>query len=367
MEKINGNFGFGAMRLPQVDGKVDMEHTARMFDAFLEAGFNYFDTAHGYINGQSEMAIRQCLTSRYPRDRYLLTNKLTGMFFEKEEDIRPLFEEQLKACGVDYFDFYLMHSQDSRSYEKFKKCFAYEVAMQLKEEGKIRHMGISFHDKAAVLDKILTEYPQVEVVQIQLNYLDMDDPMVEARLCYEVCCKHGKPVIVMEPVKGGALARLPEEGKKVFAALGGGSDASYAIRFAASAKNVFMVLSGMSDLDMVKDNVSYMKDFVPLNQEELRAVKLVRDILRDQRTIPCTDCKYCTHVCPMGIAIPQLFSCYNSKKVFNAWTYAYYRRHVNGGADPQDCVGCGACEEICPQHLPIRSLLKDVAAEFAKK
>ncbi len=207
--EMRRKFGFGCMRLPMQGEKVDGQAMCAMVDAFLAAGFNYFDTAHGYLSGKSETALRECLTKRYPRSAYLLTDKLTGNFFEKEEDIRPFFESQLAACGVDYFDFYLMHAQNKDIYAKFKRCHAYEQGLQLKAEGKIRHFGISFHDTAEVLEQILTEYPQIEVVQIQLNYLDFEDPAVQSRRCYEVCCKHGKPVIVMEPVKGGSLVNLP--------------------------------------------------------------------------------------------------------------------------------------------------------------
>ena len=226
MELIKKNFGFGCMRLPMKDGEVDTEEFSRMVDTFLENGFNYFDTAHGYLGGKSETAVRTCLTSRYPRDRYILTNKLTNFFFQKQEDIRPFFESQLAACGVDYFDFYLMHAQGTDNLAYFKKHRAYETALELMAEGKFRHFGISFHDRAEVLEQILTEYPQIEVVQIQFNYVDYDDPAGESRKCYEVCQKYGKPVIVMEPVKGGNLANLPEDAKTILEELHGGSPAS---------------------------------------------------------------------------------------------------------------------------------------------
>lgn len=218
-EKVKKNFGFGCMRLPMKGGKVDEKEFSRMVDTYLEQGFNYFDTAHGYLGGESEKALKTCLTSRYDREKYILTDKLTVSFFNKQEDIRPFFEGQLKACGVDYFDFYLMHAQSAEIYKKFKKCRAYETALELKKEGKIRHFGISFHDRAEVLEQILKENPQVEVVQIQFNYVDYEDPAVESRKCYEVCRKYNKPVIVMEPVKGGNLVNLPEEAKQVFDAL----------------------------------------------------------------------------------------------------------------------------------------------------
>ena len=223
--EIQGKFGFGCMRLPMINGEVDMPQFCEMVDAFLASGLNYFDTAHGYLGGKSELALRDGLTSRYPRDKYILTNKLSTHFFTREDQIRPLFEQQLKACGVEYFDFYLMHAQDGAIYEKFKKCRAYETALELKAEGKIRHFGISFHDKADVLDRILTEYPEIEAVQMQFNYVDYEDPSVESRKVYEMAVKHGKPVIVMEPVKGGCLVKLPEEAQKVFDALHGGSNA----------------------------------------------------------------------------------------------------------------------------------------------
>lgn len=209
MQHIRKNFGFGCMRLPMDGENVNIPETKQMVDAFLDAGFNYFDTAHGYLQGKSETALRECLTSRYPRERYILTDKLTANFFKTEADIRPFFESQLAACGVEYFDFYLMHAQGAGNYPHFRECHAYETAFRLKAEGKVRHVGISFHDTAEVLEQILTDYPDIEVVQIQFNYLDYDDPAVQSRRCYEVCRKHGKPVIVMEPVKGGNLVNLP--------------------------------------------------------------------------------------------------------------------------------------------------------------
>ena len=268
MDKIKKNFGFGCMRFPMIGEKIDEAQVSQMVDYFLDQGFNYFDTAHGYIGERSELAVKNCLTSRYPRESYILTNKLTAAYFEKEEDIRPFFESQLERCGVDYFDFYLMHAQGMGNYPKFKECHAYETALTFKEEGKIRHFGISFHDRAEVLEQILTEYPQIEVVQIQFNYADFDDPAVQAGKCYEICRKHGKQVIVMEPVRGGSLANLPDDAKAVFEELHGGSPATYAIRYAAGFPGIMMVLSGMSSLEQMKENVSFMKDFRPLDGDE---------------------------------------------------------------------------------------------------
>lgn len=365
---VKKKLGFGGMRLPMKDDAVDKAAFSEMVDTFLGAGFNYFDTAHGYLNGKSEIALKDCLTSRYPRESYVLTNKLSTHHFTKEEEIRPLFENQLSLCGVDYFDFYLMHAQDAAIFEKYKKCRAYETALELLAEGKIRHFGISFHDKAAVLEKILTEYPQIEVVQIQFNYADYEDVSVESRKVYEVCRKFGKPVIIMEPVKGGTLANLPEEAAEIFRSLGGGSAASYAIRFAAGFPGVMSVLSGMGNMDMLRDNIGYMQDFQQLNAEERRAVDQVCAIFRSLDTVPCTACKYCTERCPMNIPIPDLFSCMNGVKTFKNWNPKYYYGvHTQFGGKAGDCIRCGLCEEICPQHLPIRDLLRDVAAEFEEK
>lgn len=367
MEKVKKNFGFGCMRLPMKDGEVDREETCRMVDAFLESGFNYFDTAHGYLDGKSELALKDCLTGRYPRDRYLLTNKLTNSFFQKQEDIRPFLESQLEACGVAYFDFYLMHAQNAEVFKYFKKCRAYETAFEMKAEGKIRHVGLSFHDRPEVLEQILTEYPQIEVVQIQFNYVDYDNPTVQSRACYEVCRKFGKPVIVMEPVKGGNLVNLPERAAEILRELHGGSLASYAIRFAAGFPGIRMVLSGMSSLAQMQDNISYMKNFVPLNKRELAAIEDIQEVFNGLHLIPCTACRYCTDGCPQHIAIPDLFATMNSKKLYKDWNADYYYGiHTGPGRRASDCLKCGKCEKACPQNLPIRQLLEDVAKEFEK-
>lgn len=368
MDGVKKNFGFGCMRLPMNGEDVDIAQMNEMVDTYLDNGFNYFDTAHGYLQGKSELALKECLTRRYARDKYILTNKLTNIYFKKEEDIRPFFENQLIWCGVDYFDYYLMHAQVAESFKFFKECNAYETAFALKAEGKVKHVGISFHDRAEVLEQILTEYPDTEVVQIQFNYADYEDPAVESRKCYEVCRKYNKPVLVMEPVKGGNLVNLPEDAKKILDDLHNGSPASFAIRFAAGFEGIEMVLSGMSSLEQMQDNISFMKEFEPLSEKELEAVSKVQEILHNMNLIPCTACRYCTDECPKNISIPDLFACMNTKNMYHDWNADYYYSevHTKNNGKASDCIKCGKCEKACPQHIQIRDLLAQVAKEFEK-
>lgn len=366
---VKKNFGFGCMRLPTNNGKVDYDEFKKMVDLYMSEGFNYFDTARVYLEGQSETAIGDCISERYPRNSFVLTDKLSTSLFDKEEEIIPLFNKQLQACKVDYFDVYLMHAQSKSIFEKYKKCHAYETAFQLKKEGKIKHVGISFHDTADVLEEILTEYPEIEVVQIQFNYVDYLDPAVQSKKVYEVCRKHDKPVIVMEPVKGGNLVNLPEKAKKVLEDLNGGSPASYAIRFSAGFDGIKMVLSGMSNIEQMQDNLSYMKNFKPLNQTELSAINKVCDIFHSMHFIPCTACRYCVDGCPKRISIPDLFSCMNAKQIYHDWNANYYYNEVytKNKGKASDCIKCGKCEKACPQHLQIRALLTSVAEIFEKQ
>ncbi len=359
-EKIKKNFGFGCMRLKMTDDKVDYDEFNRMIDAFIGAGFNYFDTAHGYINGKSEIAIGECLSARYNREDFVLANKLSAWCFEKEEDIVPLFESQLEICGVEYFDFYLFHCINRDTYPKYKACNAFEIVKKLKEQGKIKHIAMSFHDTADFLDKVLTEQPYVEAVQLQINYLDYDDPGVQSKACYDVAVKHGKKVIVMEPVKGGALVNLPDKAAQEFDKLNGGSYASYALRYAASFPEVFMVLSGMNTTEMMQDNINTFTDFVPLSEEEIAVTDRAREIIREVRQVPCTKCKYCTEVCPQNIQIPDIFEIYNS--VLAAKVSAKDAKPLLPKENtPADCIKCGKCEKNCPQNIEIRQHLEKIS------
>ncbi len=367
--EIHGNLGFGCMRLPMKPLGVDYNEFSRMADAFVDAGFNYFDTAHGYIMGMSETAIRDCVSKRIDRSRFLLANKLTDSYFNAQKDIRPFIEKQLKLCGVDYFDFYLMHAQNAKNYKKYTQCEAYETAYGFKKDGLIRHFGLSFHDKADVLDMILTEHPEVEFVQIQFNYLDYNDEGVESRKCYDVCAKHNKPVVVMEPVKGGSLVKLPKEADKVLRDLHGGSNASYAIRFAASFPQMNMVLSGMSDMAQMEDNIAAMRDFKPISEAENEAIAKVCAIMKKQNLIPCTSCRYCIeeNECPKRIRIPDMFSALNTHETFRDGKPKQYYDSVltvDGYGRASECIKCGKCEKVCPQHLPIRELLGNVVKAF---
>lgn len=366
--------GFGLMRLPRLnpndEGSIDLEQTKQMVDTFLQRGFTYFDTAWMYCAFKSENAVKDVLTSRHPRESYTLATKLHAAYIHSLDDRDAIFNTQREKTGVDYFDYYLLHDMGAEHYEIYKKydCFAWIA--EKKRQGLIKHMGFSFHDTAEVLDKILTEHPEMEFVQLQINYLDWDSEGVQSRKCYEVATKHGKPVIVMESVKGGTLAKLPAAAEKLLRqADPDASIPSWAVRFAAGLPNVKMVLSGMSSTEQLLDNTGFMQDFVPLTQQEQAVIAQVVDTINASIAIPCTGCAYCTEGCPMHIAIPKYFSLYNADlqelkdKDFTSQG-AYYDNLTLKFGKASDCIACGQCESVCPQHLPIIENLKRVAKQF---
>lgn len=365
--------GFGLMRLPQLNPdryeEVDIETTIKMADSFMENGFTYFDTAAPYHRGNSETAFREAVVKRYPRSSYTITDKLSLFMIQKKEEMQGFFDGQLERLGLDYIDYYWLHGLGEPTYRKAEEFQAFQFIQDLKAQGKVKHIGLSFHDKAALLDEILTNHPEMEYVQIQLNYLDWEDGAVESRKCYETAVKHHKPVIVMEPIKGGSLVNIPDEAKKLFTDIRPDlSIASWAVRFAATPDNVMMVLSGMSDEAQMEDNISYMKKFQPLNQKEQDAVMKAAEIIKNSIAIPCTACRYCIDDCPKKIAIPDYFSIYNNLKRFgakqNMVAGTYYGNLTQSHGKASDCLKCGKCEQRCPQHLPIRKYLADVAGEL---
>lgn len=363
-----GQLGFGFMRIPQTDGKVDIEKTIPIVDRYMALGGRYFDTARGYIDGDSEIGLRECVVKRYPREQFAIANKLSDPYFETEEDLAPFFETQLAAVGVDYFDYYLIHSITAKNYKKYTACNAFDFVKSLKAQGKVRHIGFSFHDSAALLEEVLTAHPEMEFVQIQFNYEDFEDPGIQSRLVYEVCAAHNKPVIVMEPLKGGNLVKLPEEAAAVLSALNGGSQASYGLRFAASFPQVKMILSGMGSIEDVEDNTVALSGEKALSEAEQAAIGKVQEILRSQNSVKCTACAYCVKGCPMNIPIPEVFSAYNTQMRYGGWnSKMYYYGSIRGKGRASSCIECGACEDICPQHLPIREHLKAAADVFDKK
>lgn len=366
--------GFGLMRLPRLDpadeGSIDLEQTKQMVDTFLQRGFTYFDTAWMYCAFKSENAVKDVLTSRHPRESYTLATKLHAAYIHSLDDRDAIFNTQREKTGVDYFDYYLLHDMGAERYEIYKKYDCLSWIAEKKRQGLIKHMGFSFHDTAEVLDQILTEHPEMEFVQLQINYLDWDSEGVQSRKCYEVATKHGKPVIVMEPVKGGTLAKLPAAAEKLLRqADPDASVPSWAVRFAAGLPNVKMVLSGMSSTEQLLDNTGYMQDFTPLTQQEQAVIAQVVDTINASIAIPCTGCAYCTEGCPMHIAIPKYFSLYNADlqelkdKDFTSQG-AYYDNLTLKFGKASDCIACGQCESVCPQHLPIIENLKRVAKQF---
>lgn len=367
--------GFGMMRLPLLNEEdkksIDKKTVCQMVDTFMERGFTYFDTAYMYHEYESERAMKDVLVTRKDRDSYTLASKLPVMQLKEKEDMERIFNEQREKCGVEYFDYYLLHALDAEHYKTVKRLDCFGFAMQKKAEGKVKHVGFSFHDSAEVLDQILTEHPEAEFVQLQLNYLDWEDAKVQSRKCYETAVKHGKQVVVMEPVKGGTLAKLPKKAEDVLKALHPDwSAASWAIRFVASLENVMVVLSGMSTPEQMDDNTAYMKEFEPLTEKEKQVLLgEVVDSIHEAAKIPCTACRYCVEGCPMNIAIPEYFALYNDEITDkgNPEHAKRYAELTKEHGKASDCVECGQCEGACPQHLPAITWLKKVAEVFERR
>ena len=361
--------GFGLMRLPEKDGKIDHDHLCRMVDAYLQAGMNYFDTAYVYHGGNSEKAIREALVKRHPRDSFMLATKLPAWCLKNKADRDRIFNEQLERCGVDYFDFYLLHSiEDGSNGDTYEKLDCFSWGLQKKAEGKIRHFGFSFHGSPAYLIRVLNAHPEIEFVQIQLNYADWTNPVVRSGELYQILHGRNIPMIIMEPVKGGTLASLtPELEAKYRAVRPEASIASWALRFVGSLPGVMTILSGMSTWEQMEDNIGTFTRFEPLSEAERALVDEVRSIMLNVKQIGCTSCRYCTAGCPMNIAIPDVFRAMNTMTLYGDVfrPKAFYSGLLGQGhGRAADCIACGQCEGVCPQHLPIIDLLKQASEKL---
>lgn len=365
--------GFGCMRLPLLNGNdqesVDMETFNKLVDTFLAKGFTYFDTALTYHNSRSEEFVREGLVKRHNRDEFYLATKLPPRVLKAEEDQERIFNEQLEKCGVEYFDYYLIHNIGVSAYKQACEFDTFGFVQGKKREGKVKNMGMSFHDTPELLDEILTAHPELDFVQLQINFIDWENTGIQSRRCHEIARKHSMPVIVMEPCKGGNLAMVPPEAEKQMKLYNSeASVPSWAIRYAASQEGVIMVLSGMNTMEQVLDNTAYMMDFKPLNDEEYKIIAKVTDIINESMAVPCTNCRYCVDECPNDIPIPDYFALYNSSK--RAITdnissqFVYYLNLASNHGRARDCIACKQCEEACPQHIEISEFMKDVSETF---
>ena len=372
MEKYFGEsvpkLGFGLMRLPKLaDGKIDIEQTKEMVDLFMDAGLTYFDTAYVYDNGESEKAAKLALVDRYPRESYTLCTKLCAwMGAHDEESAKQQFYTSLERTGAGYFDYYLLHALQRNNYKTYDDYHIWDFVKEQKAKGLIKHFGFSFHADPELLEELLTDHPDVDFIQLQINYADWENPGVASRECWEIARKHGKSITVMEPIKGGALANpIPSVQKILKEADPDASFASWAIRYAASLDGIITVLSGMSNLEQMKDNLSYMKDFKPLSDGEQAVIRKAQDALNADKSIPCTACHYCTDGCPMSIPIPEIFAVKNRQIGNNAFGgRREYGIATQGKGKASDCIQCGQCENACPQHLSIIEYLQQAVKDF---
>ena len=362
--------GFGLMRLPETDGVIDLDKVCKMVDSYLDAGFTYFDTAYVYHGGNSEKIVKEAIVKRYPRDSFTVATKLPAWNIHSLEDRDKLFQEQLDRCGVDYFDFYLLHSiEDGNNYDTYVKYDCFNWGIQKREEGKIKHFGFSFHGTPGLLVEILDKHPEVEFVQIQLNYADWDNPLVHSGELYKILSERNIPIIVMEPCKGGKLANHDDECTEILKSVRPDkSVASWAFRFVGSLPGVTTILSGMTTQEQMEDNMNTFKDFEPLSDEERAAIDKVIEVLFRVEQVGCTACRYCVDGCPMSISIPDIISAINTKRKFpgDMRPQFFYNGLIarDGNGKASDCIECGQCEGVCPQHLPIITILKEGVEKF---
>lgn len=366
---MENKLGFGLMRLPKKDGQIDIEKLKEMADVFLAKGFTYFDTAYAYPG--AEDAFRQAVATRYPRESYTIATKMAA--WELRDDYTPLqmFETQLARCGVEYFDYYLLHNLQPYRLPDYEKWDCWTFCKQMKTTGRIKQFGFSFHGNDELLDRLLTEHPEVDFVQLQINYLDWNSGIVCAGKNYQVARKHGKSIVIMEPVKGGMLANVKPEFMEHFKTLdASASAASFALRYAASLDGVLMVLSGMSDQSQMEDNIHTFVHFKPVSERERTVIHQVRDAMLSVPSIGCTNCRYCTDGCPQHINIPEIFKCVNELLALGAHVrpHLYYNSMITAGLTTRasECIGCSQCEKACPQHLPIIALIQDASKRLDK-
>lgn len=360
--------GFGLMRLPETDGRIDIDKVAQMADAYMASGFNYFDTAYVYHGGNSEKVVKEAIVKRFPRESFTIATKLPAWFLHSPEDRDKVFQEQLDRCGVDYFDFYLLHSlEDGNNYDTYEKYDCFNWGIKKRDEGRIRHFGFSFHGTPELLVQVLDKHPEIEFVQIQLNYADWDNKIVHSGELYEILRDRNIPMIIMEPAKGGKLACLDDECAEILKTIRPEkSVASWAFRYVGSLPGIATILSGMSTPEQMEDNINTFKDFEPLSEEELAAIDKVKEIMNRVELAGCTSCKYCVEGCPMGISIPDVISAVNTKRKFpgDMRPQFFYNGLVDRYSHASDCIACGQCEGVCPQHLPIISLMQEAVEKF---